>query len=80
MAALKDEAASKGRPPLIWTRADGYQLGAERAALEAYERQMANEKLTPSTSLPGRAVTTRSEEVTALRWSSRSGPVGVREP
>ncbi|CAM5625064.1 hypothetical protein SCYAM73S_06863 [Streptomyces cyaneofuscatus] len=29
----------------IWTRADGYQLGAERAALEAYERQVVGEKL-----------------------------------
>ncbi|MFI6951456.1 RacP protein [Streptomyces sp. NPDC050422] len=46
LAALKDEAASKGWPPLIWTRADGYQLGAERAALEAYERQVVGEKLT----------------------------------
>lgn len=43
LAALRDEAASKGRPPLIWTRANGYQLGAERAALEAYERQVIRE-------------------------------------
>ncbi|QTI87308.1 RacP protein [Streptomyces sp. AgN23] len=46
LAALKDEAASKGWPPLIWTRTDGYQLGAERAALEAYERAVVAEKLT----------------------------------
>ncbi|WP_435598955.1 hypothetical protein [Streptomyces anulatus] len=46
LAALKDEAASKGWPPLIRNRLDGYQLGAERAALEAYERQVVGEKLT----------------------------------
>ncbi|RPK33135.1 RacP protein [Streptomyces sp. ADI93-02] len=46
LAALRDEAASKGWPPLIWTRADGYQLGAERAALEAYERAVVRAKLT----------------------------------
>ncbi|MEU9530409.1 RacP protein [Streptomyces sp. NPDC048210] len=46
LTALRDEAASKGWPPLIWTRADGYQLGAERAALEAYERAVVREKLT----------------------------------
>ncbi|MEU6313801.1 RacP protein [Streptomyces sp. NPDC047014] len=46
LGALKDEAASKGWPPLIWTRPDGYQLGAERAALEAYERAVVSEKLT----------------------------------
>ncbi|GAA2326013.1 hypothetical protein GCM10010246_04280 [Streptomyces cuspidosporus] len=38
LAALRDIIAENGWPPLIWTRADGYQLGAERAALEAYER------------------------------------------
>lgn len=38
--------AENGWPPLIWTRADGYQLGAERAALEAYERAVLTEKLT----------------------------------
>ncbi len=46
IAALKDEAASKGWPPLIWTRPDGYQPGADRAALEAYERAVVREKLT----------------------------------
>ncbi|OEJ21156.1 RacP protein [Streptomyces agglomeratus] len=46
LAALRDEAASKGSPPLIWTRQDGYHLGAERAALEAYERAVVREKLT----------------------------------
>ncbi|MEW2135744.1 RacP protein [Streptomyces sp. NPDC005409] len=46
LAALRDVIASNGWPPLIWTRENGYQLGAERAALEAYERQVINEKLT----------------------------------
>ncbi|WP_411137939.1 RacP protein [Streptomyces sp. C10] len=46
LAALRDEAAAKGWPPLTWTGADGYQLGAEQAALEAYERQVIREKLT----------------------------------
>ncbi|TDC76421.1 RacP protein [Streptomyces hainanensis] len=46
LAALRDQAAEQGWPPLIWTRADGYQLGAEQAALEAYERQVIGEKLT----------------------------------
>ncbi|MEV7210966.1 MULTISPECIES: RacP protein [unclassified Streptomyces] len=46
LAALRDVIAENGWPPLIWTRADGYQLGAERAALEAYERAVLTEKLT----------------------------------
>ncbi|MFH8336323.1 MULTISPECIES: RacP protein [Streptomyces] len=46
LAALRDIIAENGWPPLIWTRADGYQLGAERAALEAYERAVLAEKLT----------------------------------
>ncbi|MEU5397299.1 RacP protein [Streptomyces tibetensis] len=46
LAALKDQAAEKGWPPLTWTRATGYQLGAERAVLEAYERAVVREKLT----------------------------------
>ncbi|MFF1419252.1 RacP protein [Streptomyces sp. NPDC058280] len=46
IAALKDQAAEKGWPPLIWTRADGYRLGAERAELEACERAVVSEKLT----------------------------------
>ncbi|MER5556940.1 RacP protein [Streptomyces sp. NPDC002793] len=46
LAALKDQATEKGWPPLIWTRANGYQLGAERPALEAYERAVIREKLT----------------------------------
>ncbi len=33
-------------PPLTWTRANGYQLGAERDVLEAYERTVIKEKLT----------------------------------
>lgn len=46
LAALKDQAAQKGWPPLTWTRASGYQLGAERDVLEAYERAVVKEKLT----------------------------------
>lgn len=46
LAALRDVIAENGWPPLIWTRADGYQLGAERAELEAYERAVLLEKLT----------------------------------
>lgn len=46
LAALRDIIAENGWPPLIWTRADGYQLGAERAVLEAYERAVLTEKLT----------------------------------
>lgn len=46
LAALRDQIAEKGWPPLIWTRADGYQLDAERAALEKYERAVIKEKLT----------------------------------
>ncbi|MDT0347522.1 RacP protein [Streptomyces litchfieldiae] len=46
LAALRDVIAENGWPPLIWTRADGYQLGADRAALEAYERAVLTEKLT----------------------------------
>ncbi|MFD8258643.1 RacP protein [Streptomyces griseoluteus] len=46
LAALKDEAAERGWPPLTWNRATGYQLGAERAVLEAYERAVVREKLT----------------------------------
>ncbi|MFJ8470260.1 RacP protein [Streptomyces swartbergensis] len=46
LAALRDIIAENSWPPLIWTRVDGYQLGAERAALEAYERAVLTEKLT----------------------------------
>lgn len=46
LAALRDIIAENGWPPLIWTRADGYQLGAEPAALQAYERAVLTEKLT----------------------------------
>ena len=45
LGALKDEAASRGWPPIIWTRQAGYQLGADRAALEAYERAVVTQKL-----------------------------------
>jgi hypothetical protein len=43
LAALRDIITENGWPPLIWTRVDGYQLGAERAALEAYERAVLTE-------------------------------------
>ncbi|AMW15062.1 RacP protein [Streptomyces qaidamensis] len=46
LAALKDQAAEKGWPPLTWNRATGYQLGAERDVLEEYERAVVREKLT----------------------------------
>jgi len=46
LAALKDQATEKGWPPLTWTRQAGYQLGAERTVLEAYERAVVREKLT----------------------------------
>ncbi|MEV6333042.1 RacP protein [Streptomyces sp. NPDC051909] len=46
LACLRDVIASNGWPPLIWTRENGYQLGAERAALEVYERAVVSEKLT----------------------------------
>ncbi len=46
LAALKDQAAEKGWPPLTWNRVTGYQLGAERDVLEAYERAVVKEKLT----------------------------------
>ena len=46
LAALKDQATEKEWPPLTWTRATGYQLGAERPVLEAYERAVVKEKLT----------------------------------
>ncbi|MGW2690193.1 RacP protein [Streptomyces sp. NPDC001414] len=46
LAALKDQATEKGWPPLTWNRATGYQLGAERDVLEAYERAVVREKLT----------------------------------
>ncbi|MEU3528369.1 RacP protein [Streptomyces sp. NPDC038707] len=46
LAALKDQAAERGWHPLTWNRAAGYQLGAERPVLEAYERAVVREKLT----------------------------------
>lgn len=46
LAVLKDQAAEKGWPPLTWNRATGYQLGAERTVLEAFERAVVREKLT----------------------------------
>jgi hypothetical protein len=46
LAALKDQAAERGWPPLTWNRASGYQLGADRVVLEAYERAVIREKLT----------------------------------
>lgn len=46
LACLRDVIAEKGWPPLTWTRADGYRLGADKAELEAYERTVIREKLT----------------------------------
>ncbi|MEU9118149.1 RacP protein [Streptomyces sp. NPDC048483] len=46
LACLRDIIAANGWPPLIWTRADGYQLGAGPAALQAYERAALTKKLT----------------------------------
>ncbi|MER8073489.1 RacP protein [Streptomyces sp. NPDC094034] len=46
LACLRDIIAENGWPPLIWTRADGYLLGAEPAALQAYERAVLTGKLT----------------------------------
>lgn len=40
LSRLRGIIAANGRPPLIWTRADGYQPGAERAVVR--------EKLTES--------------------------------
>lgn len=38
LARLRDKAAEEGRPPLIWTLADGYRFGASTDELETYER------------------------------------------
>jgi hypothetical protein len=46
LACLRDIIAENGWPPLIWTRADGYLLGAEPAAVQAYERAVLTGKLT----------------------------------
>ncbi|GAA2966986.1 RacP protein [Streptomyces enissocaesilis] len=46
LAMLKDIIAENGWPPLSCNRADGYQLGAPRDVLEAYERSVISEKLT----------------------------------
>ncbi|WP_229922819.1 RacP protein [Streptomyces morookaense] len=46
LAALCDQAAEKGWPPLAWSREAGYLLGAERDVLETYERAVVGEKLT----------------------------------
>ncbi|MGW6795238.1 RacP protein [Streptomyces chartreusis] len=45
IGALKDEAASRGWPPLTCAWAVGYELGTDRAALEAYERAVVSRKL-----------------------------------
>ncbi|MFF3821809.1 hypothetical protein ACFYYD_35495 [Streptomyces bluensis] len=45
-----DQHAAHGNfrawPQLTWSRQAGYQLGAERPVLEAYERAVVREKLT----------------------------------
>ena len=46
LAALRDQIAAKGWPPLTWTREDGYRLGADKNELEAYERRVIKVKLT----------------------------------
>ncbi|MFF3350962.1 RacP protein [Streptomyces sp. NPDC002779] len=46
LAMFKDIIAENGWPPLSWTRADGYQLGALKDVLEKYERSVISEKLT----------------------------------
>lgn len=46
LAALRDQAAEKGWPPLAWSREAGYLLGAGRDVLETYERAVVGEKLT----------------------------------
>ncbi len=43
-ALLKDRAGEEGWRPLVWTRANGCQRGAERAALEACERAVVREE------------------------------------
>ncbi|MGW5927028.1 hypothetical protein ACWF2L_12355 [Streptomyces anulatus] len=47
LACLRDVIAEKGWPPLTWTRADGYGLGADKCELEAYERTVAKENRDP---------------------------------
>ncbi len=85
LAALRDLAAEWGYPPLIWTKAGSYQLGADRAALEAYERpppttpQESKDRVgrapeTPSASgyrASGRTVSRRSEPALSLFPASR---------
>ncbi|MFE3270340.1 RacP protein [Streptomyces sp. NPDC059215] len=46
LAMLRDIIAQKGWPPLVYTRADGYQFTADGDVLQAYEVGVIREKLT----------------------------------
>lgn len=65
LAFLRDIIAENGWPPLIWTRADGYQLGAEPAALQAYERAVLSTCLR---SLDRKGVSFESTQRCGIDW------------
>jgi hypothetical protein len=46
LAMLRDTIAQKGWPPLVYTRADGYQFTVDSDVLQAYEVGVIREKLT----------------------------------
>ncbi|AYG85297.1 hypothetical protein DWB77_07514 [Streptomyces hundungensis] len=46
LTALRDLAAQKGWPPLLWTRERGYHFCASEIELEEWERAWVSEKLT----------------------------------
>ncbi|MFI7413950.1 RacP protein [Streptomyces sp. NPDC049627] len=46
LTALRDLAAERDWPPLIWTREQGYHFCASEVELEEWERVWASEKLT----------------------------------
>jgi hypothetical protein len=46
LACLRDMISERGWPPLIWTRADGYQFCSDPAELQAYKVSVIREKLT----------------------------------
>jgi hypothetical protein len=46
LAMLRDTISKKGWPPLIYTRADGYQFTVDGGVLQAYEVAVIREKLT----------------------------------
>ncbi|MFD7916806.1 hypothetical protein ACFV30_39985 [Streptomyces sp. NPDC059752] len=37
LACLRDTIAERERPPLIWTKADGYKFRSDPTELQAYE-------------------------------------------